>query len=116
MYTLLDFQEKAVNALQNHVIEALEIAAPQTPVLLKAPTGAGKTVMAAALLERIVDQAHLHPGLDNNMAFIWFAPNTLHVQSYDSLNQLYEEQRRLNCLNLNELSANPVLNLSLIHI
>ena len=110
MYTLLDFQEKAVNALQNHVIEALEIATPQTPVLLKAPTGAGKTVMAAALLERIVDQAHLHPGLDNNMAFIWFAPNTLHVQSYDSLNQLYEEQRRLNCLNLNELSANPVLN------
>ena len=110
MYTLLDFQEKAVNQLQAHVISAIEEHRKQTPVLLKAPTGAGKTVMAAALIERVVDQAHLHPGLDSNMAFIWFAPNTLHVQSYDSLNLLYEEQRRLNCINLSELSANPVLN------
>lgn len=110
MYTLLDFQEKAVNQLQAHVISAIEEQKKQTPVLLKAPTGAGKTVMAAALIERVVDQAHLHPGLDSNMAFIWFAPNTLHVQSYDSLNKLYEEQRRLNCINLSELSANPVLN------
>lgn len=110
MYTLLDFQETAVNQLQAHVISAIEEHRKQTPVLLKAPTGAGKTVMAAALIERVVDQAHLHPGLDSNMAFIWFAPNTLHVQSYDSLNLLYEEQRRLNCINLSELSANPVLN------
>ena len=110
MYTLLDFQEKSVNQLQAHVISAIEEHRKQTPVLLKAPTGAGKTVMAAALIERVVDQAHLHPGLDSNMAFIWFAPNTLHVQSYDSLNLLYEEQRRLNCINLSELSANPVLN------
>lgn len=110
MYTLLDFQKKAVNQLQAHVISAIEEHRKQTPVLLKAPTGAGKTVMAAALIERVVDQAHLHPGLDSNMAFIWFAPNTLHVQSYDSLNLLYEEQRRLNCINLSELSANPVLN------
>ncbi|OCK51059.1 DEAD/DEAH box helicase family protein [Chryseobacterium arthrosphaerae] len=110
MYTLLEFQEKAVNQLQAHVISALEERKAQTPVLLKAPTGAGKTVMAAALIDRIVDQAHLHPGLDSNMAFIWFAPNTLHIQSYDSLNALYEEQRRLNCINLSELSSNPVLN------
>lgn len=110
MYTLLEFQEKAVGQLQDHVIAALESPFSQTPVLLKAPTGSGKTVMAAALIERIVDQAHLHPGLDNNIAFIWFAPNTLHIQSYDSLHALYEESRRLNCINLSELSANPVLN------
>ena len=110
MYTLLEFQEKAIAELQAHVISAVEEHKKQTPVLLKAPTGAGKTVMAAVLIERIIDQAHLHPGLDNNIAFIWFAPNTLHIQSYDSLNRLYEEQRRLNCINLSELSANPVLN------
>ncbi|TXF74971.1 DEAD/DEAH box helicase [Chryseobacterium sp.] len=110
MYTLLEFQEKAVGQLQDHVIAALESPFAQTPILLKAPTGSGKTVMAAALIERIVDQAHLHPGLDNNIAFIWFAPNTLHIQSYDSLHTLYEESRRLNCINLSELSANPVLN------
>ena len=110
MYTLLPFQDKAVNDLQAHVIAALQDDRKQTAVLLKAPTGSGKTVMAAVLIERIVDQAHLHPGLDSNTAFIWFAPNTLHVQSYHSLNALYEESRRLNCINLNELSSNPVLN------
>lgn len=109
MYTLLEFQEKAVQRLQEHVISALKEFRPQVPVLLKAPTGSGKTVMAAALIERVVTQAHLHPGLDDNMAFIWFAPNTLHVQSYHSLNQLYEEQRRLNCIDLSSLSSNPVL-------
>ncbi len=110
MYTLLEFQEKAVNQLQQHVITAIEDGREQTPVLLKAPTGSGKTVMAAALIERVVDQAHLHPGLDSNMAFIWFAPNTLHIQSYVSLSKFYEDSRILNCLDLNTLSANPVLN------
>ncbi|GAA4074161.1 DEAD/DEAH box helicase family protein [Flavobacterium cheonanense] len=110
MYTLLEFQERAVNQLQQHVITAIENGRQQTPILLKAPTGAGKTVMAAALIERVVDQAHLHPGLDSNMAFIWFAPNTLHIQSYVSLSKFYEDTRRLNCLDLNSLSSNPVLN------
>jgi type III restriction enzyme len=110
MYTLLEFQERAVNQLQQHVITAIEDGRQQTPILLKAPTGAGKTVMAAALIERVVDQAHLHPGLDSNMAFIWFAPNTLHIQSYVSLSKFYEDTRRLNCLDLNSLSSNPILN------
>lgn len=110
MYTLLEFQEKAVGKLQEHVISALKENRPQVQVLLKAPTGSGKTVMAAALIERIVEQAHLHPGLDSNMAFIWFAPNTLHLQSYKSLKDLYEEQRHLNCIDLNALSTDPVLN------
>lgn len=111
MYTLLDFQEKAVAEMQAYIIDLLKESSLQNTVLLESPTGSGKTVMAAALIERIVDFAHLHPGLDGNMAFIWFAPNTLHIQSYDSLNELYEESRRLNCINLNELSTNPVLNL-----
>jgi type III restriction enzyme len=110
MYTLLEFQERAVNQLQQHVITAIEDGRQQTPILLKAPTGAGKTVMAAALIERVVDQAHLHPGLDSNMAFIWFAPNTLHIQSYVALSKFYEDTRRLNCLDLNSLSSNPILN------
>jgi type III restriction enzyme len=110
MYTLLEFQEKAVNKLQECIINAITDERKQTPILLKAPTGAGKTVMAAALIERVVDQAHLYPGLDSNMAFIWFAPNTLHIQSYVSLSKFYEDSRRLNCLDLNTLSSNPILN------
>lgn len=109
MYTLFDFQEKAVSELQEHIIDGLKEPQPQTKVLLEAPTGSGKTVMAAALLERLVDVLKMRPGLNDNIAFIWFAPNTLHIQSYDSLNRLYEDNRKINCINLDNLSTDPVL-------
>ena len=109
MYSLFEFQEKAVAQLQEHIIEGLKDARPQTKILLEAPTGSGKTVMAAALLERLVDTVKMRPGLNDNIAFIWFAPNTLHIQSYDSLNRLYEDNRKINCINLENLSTNPVL-------
>lgn len=109
MYTLFDFQEKAVGELLDHLTSALHEPTPQTPILLKAPTGSGKTVMAAAVIDRFMDTATMRPDMDGNIAWIWFAPNTLHIQSYESLNDLYEEQRRLNCINLDNLSNNPVL-------
>jgi type III restriction enzyme len=109
MYSLFEFQERAVSQLQEHIIEGLKESSPQTKVLLEAPTGSGKTVMAAALLERLVDTLKMRPGLNDNIAFIWFAPNTLHIQSYDSLNRLYEDNRKINCINLDNLSTDPVL-------
>lgn len=109
MYSLFEFQEKAVDQLQEHIIEGLKDTRPQTKVLLEAPTGSGKTVMAAALLERLMDTLKMRPGLNDNVAFIWFAPNTLHIQSYDSLNRLYEDNRKINCINLDNLSTDPLL-------
>ena len=110
MYTLFEFQEKAVQQLLDYTIDGLQETRPQTQVLLEAPTGSGKTVMTAALLDRLVDAVKLRPGLNDNIAFIWFAPNTLHLQSYTSLNALYEDSRKINCINLDSLSTNPVLN------
>ncbi|NLC78433.1 MAG: DEAD/DEAH box helicase family protein [Ruminococcaceae bacterium] len=98
MYSLFEFQERAVSQLQEHIIEGLKESSPQTKVLLEAPTGSGKPVMAAALLERLVATLKMRPGLNDNIAFIWFAPNTLHIQSYDSLNRLYEDNRKINCI------------------
>jgi type III restriction enzyme len=110
MYILKEFQEKAVKGLLNHTYEALANATPQTPILLEAPTGSGKTVMIAAYLERLTDELHLQPGLHDNVAFIWFAPNTLHIQSFQSLQKLYADANKLNCIDLSNLSNNPVLN------
>lgn len=110
MYTLFQFQEKAVQQLLDYTIDGLQVVRSQTQVLLESPTGSGKTVMAAALLDRLVDAVKLRPGLNDNIAFIWFAPNTLHLQSYASLNSLYEDSRKINCINLDSLSTNPVLN------
>ena len=110
MFILKDFQERAVSSLLTHTYEALKNAEIQIPILLEAPTGSGKTVMMASYLERLIDELPLRPGLSDSVAFIWFAPNTLHVQSFESLQQLYADTSRLNCVDLSYLNANPVLN------
>ena len=110
MFILKEFQEKAVKSLLEHTFDALSEVQPQTKILLEAPTGSGKTVMMAAAIERIVEELPMQPGLTDNVAFIWFAPNTLHIQSFQSLQKLYADANKLNCIDLNNLSGNPVLN------
>ncbi len=110
MFILKEFQEKAVTQLLDHCFDALNEVAMQTKILLESPTGSGKTIMMASLIERIVEEIPMQPGLNNNVAFIWFAPNTLHIQSFQSLQKLYAEQNKLHCIDLSNLSGNPVLN------
>lgn len=110
MYILKAFQQKAVNALLGHTFNSLRVSVQQTPILLESPTGSGKTVMMASYLERLVDELPLQPGLNDNVAFIWFAPNTLHIQSFHSLQRLYADNSKLNCIDLDNLSNNPALN------
>jgi type III restriction enzyme len=110
MLILKEFQEKAVKNLLEQTFDALSEVQPQTKILLEAPTGSGKTVMMASLIERIVEELPMQPGLTDNVAFIWFAPNTLHIQSFQSLQKLYADANKLNCIDLNNLSGNPVLN------
>ncbi len=110
MYILKEFQEKAVKSLLAHTFDTINTVPTQIPILLEAPTGSGKTVMMASYLERLVEELPLQPGLHGNVAFIWFAPNTLHIQSFISLQKLYSDTKKLNCIDLSDLSGNPVLN------
>lgn len=110
MHLLKDFQDKAVNALLAYTFEALAETPEQVPILLEAPTGSGKTVMMADYLYRLVDELPLQPSLNPNTAFIWIAPNTLHIQSLKSLQKLYAVTAKLRSIDLSELSTNPVLN------
>lgn len=110
MYILKDFQERAVLNLLNHTYEALNNTQSQIQILLEAPTASGKTVMMASYLERLLDELPLRPGLSDNVAFIWFAPNTLHIQSFLSLQKMYADTSKLNCIDLSFLNANPILN------
>lgn len=110
MYILKEFQENAVKGLLNNTFECLLQDQIQQQILLEAPTGSGKTVMMASFLERLIDELPLQPGLHTNVAFAWFAPNTLHIQSFQSLQTLYADTRKLNCIDLDNLGNNPVLN------
>jgi len=110
MYILKEFQEKAVTQLLDFAFDALQEPNPQTQVLLEAPTGSGKTVMMAALIERMIEEIPMQTGLTAEVAFIWIAPNTLHIQSYNSLKNLYNDANKLRCVDLSEMTTNPILN------
>lgn len=110
MYILKEFQERAVNQLLDYTFDALQEPEPQTQILLEAPTGSGKTVMMAALIERIIEEISMQTGLSTDVAFIWIAPNTLHIQSYNSLKNLYSDANKLRCVDLSEMTTNPILN------
>ncbi|NGX84718.1 DEAD/DEAH box helicase family protein [Aequorivita sp. KMM 9714] len=109
MYILRDFQETAVKSLLEHTYTALQQPTKQTPILLESPTGSGKTVMMASYLERLTEELRVKPGFNNDVAFIWLAPNTLHIQSYHALQSLYEDTKKLNCIDLDSLGTNPTL-------
>lgn len=110
MYILKDFQETAVTSLLENTYTALQEPTKQTPILLESPTGSGKTVMMASYIERLVDELQLKPGFNSNVAFVWLAPNTLHIQSYHALQNLYSDTQKLNCIDLDNLGSNPILN------
>ncbi len=109
MPILKNYQEKAVSLLLDHACEALAMSQTQIPILLKAPTGAGKTVTMAAFLSRLIREVQLRPATPKDLAFIWIAPNTLHLQSYRALNVFYEEMRDIRTLQVEDLDADSVL-------
>lgn len=109
MYVLEPFQEKAVKSLLDYTYTALEEPYKQTPVLLESPTGSGKTVMMAHYLQRLIEELPHRPESQEPVTFIWFAPNTLHIQSYESLMQQFDDTKEIRCLHLDSLSNNPKL-------
>lgn len=109
MIILREYQQKAVERLIEYTCDALVMPARRVQMLLKAPTGAGKTVTMAAFISQLVQEVILRPELPRELAFIWLAPNTLHLQSYDSLKGFYSELNELKTLQLDDLGGNTVL-------
>lgn len=111
MFLLTDYQEKAVNTLVDYTLEAFTEPERQIKILLKAPTGAGKTVSAAAYILRLVEviKTGRNENMPQNIAFIWLAPNTLHLQSYAALTGFYSELGKLNTIRQDDLTE-TVLN------
>ena len=84
---LKDFQESAVEDLATKVRQGAQIAGPNSPqaVVLSAPTGAGKTVIATRLIERILEGDH-QAGPDPDAVFLWITDlPELNRQTYDKM-------------------------------
>lgn len=98
--TLFPYQEKAVSQLSQRIASSVRDLLDGTIVsantfCLQAPTGAGKTVMIAEIIRRLGDPETSilkEKGVSINesykgLMFVVVAPNSLHNQFYDSLEE-----------------------------
>ena len=106
MIELKDYQREAVNELKKKVIKNLNREDYRKKIVLKAPTGAGKTGIASAMLDELkVEVEQSGECLYDRVAFIWVAPNKLHIQSYKSLKNYFSETHNLRTLMFDEIDA-----------
>ena len=98
------YQQNAINSLVDKTIHLLNIGGNRHKIVFEAPTGAGKTVMACQTLANIVDELkNRGESRYSEVAFIWFAPRKLHLQSYTSLKEVFGETRKLRPVMFDEL-------------
>ena len=90
------YQQNAIEQLTDKVVGLLNEDGSRRKVIFKAPTGSGKTVMACQALANIVDRLK-SDGTNRyeEVAFIWFAPRKLHLQSYHKLKGAFAGGREL---------------------
>ena len=105
MITLRKYQEEAVDRLLRDTYSLIKKPGARHKMVLKAPTGAGKTVTMAAYLNQLCNE--IPDRLDvpkRKVAFIWFAPNQLHLQSYLSLKDYFEELRTIKPIQFEDIT------------
>lgn len=101
---LREFQEEAVEKLTQKVRDYQPVATPDDPkaIILSAPTGAGKTIIATAMIERIIGGDADHE--ENwDTVFLWITDlPELNKQTY---NKMIKASDILNSLNLEIINS-----------
>ncbi len=101
------YQQKAIDNLTDKTIRLINEGGFRRKIIFKAPTGSGKTVMACQALARIMDTLKNDPSNRfEDVAFIWFAPRKLHLQSYLKLKEAFQSDRLLQPVMFDELEQN----------
>jgi type III restriction enzyme len=82
-----------------------------TPIILKAPTGSGKTYIISQAISKIVKK--IHPA---EYCFIWISVNSLHEQSKQALSLYLEEERLLTCISIEDIQDNTIAENEIVFI
>ena len=92
----IQYQQKAVKELVDKTIDLLTYSGMRHTIVFKAPTGAGKTVMASEMLLRLNTELRERTDVPSHeVAYIWIAPNKLHEQSYFKMRSYFTEGQQL---------------------
>lgn len=89
----LRYQEKAIKRLIEMSVDLLQNEEDYQNLVFKAPTGSGKTIMATQVLSELYEELAAR-GLPE-VAYVWIAPQKLHLQSFEKLKKIFAENRRL---------------------
>ena len=101
------YQQEAIEELTKKVVKRLNEDGSRQKIVFEAPTGSGKTVMACQTLANIVDTLKSDgTNIYEEVAFIWFAPRKLHLQSYQKLKDAFTDGRELRPVMFDELEQN----------
>ena len=99
------YQEEYINELTETAVKLLnDKYRDQGTIVLKAPTGSGKTYMISQAITQIVKKQ----GSIVSYCFIWLSVNSLHEQSRQSLSQYLEDERLWNVLQLMTFKITPL--------
>ena len=109
MIHLKPYQEEAVDSLTTSTLKLLKRPGARHNLIFKAPTGAGKTIMMAAFLNKLSEELPEQLDLDRQQAaFIWIAPNKLYIQSYRALKDYFAELRSLRPVFFDDISGDAL--------
>ncbi|MCQ2218966.1 MAG: DEAD/DEAH box helicase family protein [Paludibacteraceae bacterium] len=100
---LKQYQETAIKELVYSVFKQLDIDGVRRKIVFKAPTGAGKTVMITETMCRVHETIADSDCQYNRVAYIWIAPNALHIQSYKGMKNAFTDTKRLSPIVYDEI-------------
>ncbi|MCM1294194.1 MAG: DEAD/DEAH box helicase family protein [Muribaculaceae bacterium] len=104
MYDLIgNYQLTAVSKIVTGIKELLYSGNQRTQMIFKSPTGSGKTIMMAKVLETLTDEK-----MDADIVYIWAATGELHKQSYNKLKYQYLPDSELNMILLEQMGADAL--------
>jgi type III restriction enzyme len=104
MLTLRNFQTSAVTELLEKTFRLLSLGERRKVLVFDSPTGSGKTVITAEWLKQLMEQLPDSDLPGKRYAFLWIAPQQLHIQSRLKLKSFFEEHRTIRCIDFTDIA------------
>lgn len=100
-----DYQTKAIVQLVRTTIAQLDATGFRRTIIFRAPTGAGKTLMVTQAMRELVAELPTAPCQYHKAAFVWLAPNKLHLQTYLSMKNFFQDNFMLRPIVFEEMDT-----------
>ena len=98
------FQQSKISEISTKVTQSLLQNIDKKVIVLKAPTGSGKTFMLSEAIKTISNTLNDNP----QVSYIWIAPRKLHDQSKLKLESYFSNEEYIKCSFFTEISIEGI--------